>query len=55
MCLKHQDFDVFNTQDEICLVFKEIKVNLIFFSFYTIHGYFPNEEAGGENSTTKNI
>ena len=45
-------FYVFNTQDEIYLVFTEKKQ--IFFLFYTIHGHFPIRKAGGENAKTKN-
>ena len=38
---------VFNSQDEIYLVFTE-KKKQIFFLFYTIHGHFPMHKAGGE-------
>ena len=43
---------VFNSRDEIYLVFTE-KKKRIFFLFYTIHGHFPIHKAGGENAKTK--
>ena len=46
-----ENFYVFNSRDEIHLVFTENKQ--IFFLFYTIHGYFPIHKAGGENAKTK--
>ena len=48
-----ENFDVFNSRDEIYLVFAEKRQ--IFFLFYTIHGHFPIHKAGGENSKTKNF
>ena len=48
-----ENFDVFNSRDEIYLVFTEKKQ--IFFLFYTIHGHFPIHKAGGENAKTKNF
>ena len=49
-----ENFYVFNSRDEIYLVFTE-KKEQIFFFFYTIHGYFPIHKAGGENAKTKNF
>ena len=46
-----ENFYVFNSRDEIYLVFTEKKQ--IFFLFYTIHGHFPIHKAGGENARTK--
>ena len=48
-----ENFDVFNSRDEIYLVFTEKKQ--IFFLFYTIHGHFPIHKAGGQNAKTKNF
>ena len=48
-----ENFDVFNSRDEIYLVFTEKKQ--IFFLFYTIHGHLPIHKAGGENVKTKNF
>ena len=45
---------VFNSRDEIYLVFTEKKCNFFFLS-YTIHGQFPIHKAGGENAKTKNF
>ena len=47
-----ENFDVFNSRDEIYLVFTE-KKKQIFFLFYTVHGNFPFHKAGGENAKTK--
>ena len=49
-----ENFDVFNSRDEIYLVFTK-KKKQIFFLFYTIHGHFPIYKAGGENAKTKNF
>ena len=43
-----ENFYVFNSRDEIYLVFTEKKQ--IFFLCYTIHGHFPIHKAGGENA-----
>ena len=48
-----ENFYVFNSRDEIYLVFTEKKQ--IFFLFYTIHGHFPSYKAGGENAKTKHF
>ena len=48
-----ENFYVFNSRDEVYLVFTEKKQ--IFFLFYTIHGNFPIHMAGGKNAKTKNI
>ena len=48
-----ENFYVFNSRDEIYLVFAEKKQ--IFFLFYTIHRHFPIHKAGGENAKTKNF
>ena len=48
-----ENFDVFNSRDEIYLVFTSKKQ--IFFLFYTLHGHFPIHKAGGENEKTKNF
>ena len=48
-----EHFYVFNSRDEIYLVFTEKKQ--IFFQFYTIHGHFPIHKAGDENAKTKNF
>ena len=45
------EIDVFNSRDEIYLVFIEKKQ--ILFLFYTKHGHFPIHKAGGENVKTK--
>ena len=49
---KSEHFDVFNSRDEIYLVFTEEKKQN-FFLFYTIHGHFPIHKAGSENAKTK--
>ena len=46
-----ENFYVFNSRDEIQLVFTEKR--LIFFLFYTIHGHFPIHKEGGENAKPK--
>ena len=46
-----ENFYVFNSRDEIYLVFTKKKQ--IFFLFYTIHGHFPVHKAGGENAFWK--
>ena len=46
-----ENFYVFNTRDEIYLVFTEKRQ--IFFLFYIIHGHFPIHKVGGENAKTK--
>ena len=51
----NENFDVFNSRDEIYLVFTEKKKSNFFFLFYTIHGHFPIHKAGGENAKTKNF
>ena len=43
-----ENFYVFNSRDEIYLVFAEKKSKFLFL-FYTIHGHFPIHKAGGEN------
>ena len=43
-----KNFYVFNSRDEMYLVFTEKKQ--IFFLFYTIHRHFPIHKAGGENA-----
>ena len=43
-----ENFYVFNSRDEIYLVFTEKKQ--ILFLFYTIHGHFSIHKAGGENT-----
>ena len=45
---RSENFDFFNTQ-KIYLVFT------IFCLFYTIHGHFPIEEAGGANANRHNM
>ena len=48
-----ENFYVFNSRDEIYLLFTEKKNK---FSFYfIIHGHFPIHKAGGENAKTKNF
>ena len=46
-----KNFDVFNSRDEIYLVFTEKKKQM--FLFYTIHGHFLIHKAGGENAKSK--
>ena len=46
-----ENFYVFNSRDEIYLVFTEKKQ--IFFLFYTIHRHFPFHKAGGEIAKKK--
>ena len=49
-----ENFYVFNSRDEIYLVFTE-KKKQIFFLFYTIHRHFTIHKAGGENAKNKNF
>ena len=49
-----ENFYVFNSRDEICLVFTE-KKKQIFILFYTLHRHFPIHKAGGENAKKKKI
>ena len=46
-----ENFYVFNSRDEIYLVFTE--KSKFSFLFYTIHGHFPIHKAGGENEKKK--
>ena len=48
MLRTRENSDVFNSLDEIYLVFIEKKQ--ILFLFYTIHGHFPIHKAGVENA-----
>ena len=50
VCSTSENFDVFNSRDEIDLVFTE--KSKFSFLFYTIHGYFPIHKAGGDNAKT---
>ena len=50
-----ENFDVFNSRDEIYLVFTEKKTTNFLFIFFTIHGNFPIQKAGGENAKTKHF
>ena len=50
-----ENFYVFNSRDEIYLVFTEKKKKQIFFLFYTIHGHFAIHKAGGENTNNFGI
>ena len=53
VCSTSENFYVFNSRDEIYLVFTEKKQ--IFFLFYTIHRHFPIHKTGGENAKKTKI
>ena len=48
-----ENYYVFNSRDEIYLVFTEKKQ--ISFLFYTMHRHFPMHKVGGKNAKTKNF
>ena len=49
-----ENFYVFNSRDEIYLVFTKKRANFLII-FYTIHGHFLIHKASGENAKTKNF